>query len=95
MLANDVSDVLRSVAYIVGAIALLVIAIGVMWALLHQHRVSASIESKLGHLDLAVNGVTGLPDDPPLVEKVRRIERTLDRLCVHLSIPTHSESEAA
>lgn len=90
----SLADTLRSVAYIIGAFALLALAVGVAWALMHQRKVSASIDSRLGHLELGVNGVTGEPDDPPLVDKVRNIERTLNRICDHLAIPRH-EKEAA
>lgn len=92
---QTVAEVLRSVAYVIGALSLLAIACGIAWALLHQRRTSLRIESKLGDLDLAVNGVQHTDDDPPLVEKVRRIERTLDRICNHLHIPSHAEREAA
>lgn len=93
--ASTLADVLRSIAYIIGALALLAIACGVAWALLHQRRSTMRIESKLGNLDLAVNGVEHTDEDPPLIDKVRRIERTLDRICDHLAIPTHSQKEAA
>jgi uncharacterized protein YoxC len=88
------AEVIKAVAFAIGAIALLALAIGVAWALMHQRKVSASIDSRLGHLELGVNGVTGESDDPPLIDKVRRIERTLDRICDHLAIPSHSQKEA-
>ena len=96
---NDLAGVLTSVAVIIAALALLAIAIGVLYSLTHQRKVSASIDSRLGHLELGVNGVTGEPDDPPLVDKVRNLERgqqsiaeTLDRICGHLAIPTHTQA---
>ena len=93
--ASTLAEIIRSVAYVIGALALLAIACGVAWALLHQRRSTMRIESKLGNLDLAVNGVEHTDEDPPLIDKVRRIERTLDRICDHLAIPTHSQKEAA
>ena len=94
MLANDVSEVVKAAAMVIGALGLLALSVGVMWSLLHQRRVAAVIDSKLGHIDLAVNGVAHTDDDPPLVEKVRRIERTLARICDHLAIP-HTDKDIA
>ena len=91
--ASTLADIIKAIAYAIGAIALVVLAVGVTWALMHQRKVSASIDSRLGHLELGVNGVTGEPDDPPLVDKVRNIERTLDRICKHLAIPAHTQQQ--
>lgn len=90
MLANDVSEVIKSAAMVIGSLGALAFAVGIMSALLHQRKLTARIDSKLGHIDLAVNGVAHTDDDPPLVEKVRRIERTLARICAHLDIPHHT-----
>jgi len=92
---HTLAEIIRSVAYAIGALALLALACGVAWGLVHQRRSTMRIESKLGNLDLAVNGVANTEEDPPLIDKVRRIERTLDRICDHLAIPSHSQKEAA
>lgn len=92
---QTLAEIIKAIAYLLGALALLAIACGVAWALLHQRRSTMRIESKLGNLDLAVNGVAHTDEDPPLIDKVRRIERTLDRICDHLAIPTHQQKEAA
>ena len=104
--ASTLAEIIKAAAYAIGAIALVVLAVGVTWALMHQRKVSASIDSRLGHLELGVNGVTGEPDDPPLVDKVRALQRdlqqgqqdmigTLNRICDHIGIPKHSQKEAA
>lgn len=91
---SGLSGVLQSVAYVVVSAAAAILAYGVAWSLTHQRKVSASIDSRLGHLELGVNGVSD--GEPPLIDKVRLIESrqsgivdTLDRVCHHLGIPEH------
>lgn len=87
---------LKSIAYVVVSAAALFLAYGVAWSMIHQRKVTASIDSRLGHLEVGVNGIQ--PDEPPLIDKVRGIEArqhgvlaTLNRICNHLGIPPHQE----
>lgn len=86
---DSIANVFRALAYAIVALAVLTLCAGISWAIIHQRRFSAKVDSKLGAIDLAVNGVA--PDEPRLIDKVRRIESTLDRICTHLAIPTHTE----
>ena len=95
------ADTITAVAWAIGAIGLAWLAVGVTYALMHQRRVSASIDSRLGHLELGVNGIDGTEDDPPLVDKVRALQKgqrdvigTLNRICDHLGIDHHKKEAA-
>lgn len=93
--ASNLSEELRAIATIILALSALVGVVLLGWVLIHQRRSTIRIESKLGNLDIAVNGVDKAAGEKPLIDKVRRIESTLDRICGHLGLPTHSEQEKA
>ena len=98
---QGIATLLRSLAYVVIAFAVVIIAAGVCYSLLHQRRVTASIDSRLGHLELGVNGIED--GEEPLIGKVRGIQdqvgtlrthqgsiiATLNRICQFLGIPEH------
>lgn len=101
MIASDLSDLLTSIAIVIGAMAFLTVAVSIPIALHKSRKVTSHIVTKLGSIDLAVNGVKGTDEDPVLVEKVRRIERdnkvivtVLQRICDHLGIPFHRDINA-
>ncbi len=83
----------KSLAYLLAGIAFVVLAAASLLAVAGGRKLSAHIKTKLADLDMAVNGVEH--GEPTLINKVRNIETTLDRICRHLRIPTHSEQEKA
>lgn len=93
---DGVASLFKSIAYLALALAAFTVAFGIGHALVHQRRVSAAIDSKLLHIDLAVNGVAS--DEPPLIHKVRHLQKgqravilTLNRICEHLGLEPHEE----
>ena len=91
MIANDASDTITSVGMLVGAIALLVLAVGLLFALVKSRKVTSHIVTKLGSIDVAVNNVAA--GEPHLIEKVRRIEAAVSNICTHLNIPFHRDPD--
>ena len=72
---SSTAENLHEVALILGASAAFLVALGVLWLLVIRkwHKVSGSIDTKLGHIDLAVNGIS--KGEAPLIEKVRQLQR--------------------
>jgi hypothetical protein len=97
----ELAGFFKSIAYILGAVAFVTVAVAALVAVSGGRRLTAHIKTKLADLDMAVNGIDHDAGERPLIEKVRTIESrqsgivtTLNRICVHLEIPTHAESPA-
>lgn len=105
----ELAGFFKSIAYILTAVAALAVGAATLVAVVGGRKLSAHIKTKLADLDMAVNGVDKDAGERPLIDKVRLIEerqtsvvggmsaiiRTLDRICTHLHIPTHSQEEKA
>ena len=72
---SSTAENLHEVALILGASSAFLVALGVLWLLMFRpwRKVSGSIDTKLGHIDLAVNGIED--GEAPLIEKVRQLQR--------------------
>ena len=92
---SSTAENLHEVALILGTSSAFLIAIGVLWLLMIRpwRKVTASIDTKLGHLELGVNGIDA--NEAPLIEKVRQLQRhqawhveVIALICERLKIDT-------
>lgn len=69
-------DFVKAIAWLILAIAALLIALALLWLLVVRpwKKFTGHIETKLGSLELAVNGVDVANGEEPLIDKVRALQ---------------------
>jgi len=90
MIAADVAQLVQALAWAFLGLAALIVAVGVMIALIGGRRVAGHITTKLVDLDLAVNNRPG----PKLIEQVDWLAGCMSAVAHHLKIDLPNRPDA-
>lgn len=74
MIASDTSDALTSVAFVIGAVAALVLVLMVPWVVRKLTLKFGKLEATVDTIHQATNGVDKENGEKPLIDKVRSLE---------------------